>query len=197
MSIQPEARLTPEEYLYIERKATNRSEYFACEMFAMAGASREHNRIVTNVVTGIDNQLKDRHCNVYSSDMRVKVSNTELYTYPDIVVTCGEERFADEHVDNLLNPLLIVEVLSDSTEAYDRGKKFEHYRQIDSFSEYLLIAQNICKVEQYFKQNNTQWLYTETRKLEGIVKLYSIDCELFLKNIYAKVKFRPIPRGLR
>ncbi len=197
MFIQPKTRITQQEYLYIERKATNRSEYFAGEMFAMAGASRQHNRIVTNVVVGLDNQLKDRPCNVYSSDMRVKVSNTELYTYPDVVVTCGEEKFVDEHKDNLLNPLLIVEVLSDSTEAYDRSKKFEHYRQIDSFFEYLLIAQNLCRVEQYFRQDNTQWLYTETRKLEDIVKLYSIDCELTLKKIYAKVQFRPLPQALR
>ena len=197
MFIQPKTRITQQEYLYIERKATNRSEYFAGEMFAMAGASRQHNRIVTNVVVGLDNQLKDRPCNVYSSDMRVKVSNTELYTYPDVVVTCGEEKFVDEHKDNLLNPLLIVEVLSDSTEAYDRSKKFEHYRQIDSFSEYLLIAQNVCRVEQYFRQDNTQWLYTEIRKLEDIVKLYSVDCELTLKNIYAKVQFCPLPQPLR
>ncbi len=197
MSVQPNVRITPEEYLCIERKATNRSEYFAGEIFAMAGASRQHNRIVTNVVVELDNQLKERPCNVYSSDMRVKIISTELYTYPDVVVTCGEEKFADEHNENLLNPLLIVEVLSSSTEAFDRGKKFEHYRQIDSFSEYLLIAQNVCRVEQYFKQNNTQWLYSETRKFEDIVKLYSIECELPLKNIYSKVQFRASSQPLR
>ena len=198
MFIQPKTRITQQEYLYIERKATNRSEYFAGEMFAMAGASRQHNRIVTNVVVGLDNQLKDRPCNVYSSDMRVKVSNTELYTYPDVVVTCGEEKFVDEHKDNLLNPLLIVEVLSDSTEAYDRSKNIEIARYSINFCDLrLLIAQNLCRVEQYFRQDNTQWLYTETRKLEDIVKLYSIDCELTLKKIYAKVQFRPLPQALR
>ena len=196
MSVQPKTRITPEEYVSIERKATYRSEYFAGEMFAMAGASREHNRIVTNVVVALDNQLKDRPCNVYSSDMRVKVSDTGLHTYPDVVVTCGEEKFVDERNDNLLNPLLIVEVLSNSTEAYDRGKKFEHYQQIDSFSEYLLIAQSLCRVEQYFRQKKAQWLYTETRDADGIVKLYSIDCELTLKDIYAKVEFQA-PQTLR
>jgi Uma2 family endonuclease len=193
MSFQPEKRLTPEEYLSIERRAQHRSEYFAGEMFAMAGASRRHNRIVTNVVVGLDNQLKDRPCNLYSSDMRVMVSSTGLYTYPDVVVTCGEEQFADEHEDNLLNPLVIIEVLSESTEAYDRGRKFEHYQQIESLREYLLIAQDQWRIEQYLRQNTKQWLYSETHEVEEFVRLASIDCELILKDIYAKVEPRDPP----
>src|SRR5215207_6350571 len=138
MSSNPKTLLSEEEYLAIERQAEFRSEYVAGEMFAMAGASRRHNRTVTNLVVALDNQLRARPCNVYSNDMRVKVQSTGLFTYPDVVVTCGEERFADGEMDVLLNPVVIVEVLSDSTEAYDRGKKFESYQSIESLKEYVL-----------------------------------------------------------
>jgi Uma2 family endonuclease len=141
-------------------------------------------------VSGLDIQLKERPCNVYSSDMRVNVRATGLYTYPDVVVTCGEERFADDHHDTLLNPLLIIEVLSDSTEAYDRGTKFEHYQQIDSLVEYLLVSQHVQRVEQFFRQNMNQWLYTDTRDPEGMITLSSITCSLKLQEIYHKVEFQ-------
>ena len=113
--------LTEEQYLAIERRAESRSEFYNGEMFALAGASRRHNMEVTNLVIALGTQLRYRPCNVYSNDMRVRVTNTGLFTYPDVVVTCGEEEFADDEQDTLLNPLVIFEVLSDSTEAYDRG----------------------------------------------------------------------------
>lgn len=188
MSLQPDRLLTPEEYLAIERKAEYKSEYFAGEMFALAGANRRHNRIVTNVVVGIDTQLKERPCNVYSSDMRVKVVKTGLYTYPDVVVTCGEELFEDDHKDTLLNPIVIIEVLSESTEAYDRGKKFKHYQQIESLLEYLLVAQDSYGVEKYVRQTGKQWLYSEFHDPEEIIKVQSIGCELVLKDLYSKVE---------
>ena len=127
MATDPKTLLTEEEYLAAERQAEFRSEYFAGEMFAMTGATRQHNRIVTNLVARLDEQLREGPCNVYANDLRVKVESTGLYTYPDVIVTCGQEKFADDVFDILLNPLVIIEVLSDSTEAYDRGKKFEHY----------------------------------------------------------------------
>ena len=139
MSLQPKPRLTPEDYLALERSADFKSEYFDGEIFAMTGASEPHNTIVANTLSEIRQQLKKRPCKVYANDMRVKVDPTGLYTYPDVVVVCGKARLEDAHLDTLLNPTLIVEVLSDSTEAYDRGRKFEHYRKLESLAEYVLI----------------------------------------------------------
>jgi len=148
MSLQSEKQqpLTPEQYLEIERKAEYKSEYFNGETFAMAGASRRHNLITGNVFAAIHRQIRNRPCEAYTNDMRVKVSESGLYTYPDVVVVCEKPEFDDEHRDTLLNPSLIVEVLSESTEAYDRGKKFENYRMIASLSDYLLIAQDKCRI---------------------------------------------------
>lgn len=152
MALQPKSFLTPEEYLVIERKAEYKSEYFNGEMFAMSGVSPSHVLIVSNIVAELRGQLKQKPCNVYSSDLRVRVSPTGLYTYPDVVVVCGQPQLADEQKDTLLNPTLIVEVLSDSTQDYDRGRKFEHYRSLSSFTEYLLIAQDRCHVEHFVRQ---------------------------------------------
>ena len=188
MASQRDRLLTPEEYLAIERKAASRSEYLSGEMFAMAGATRRHNRIVTNLVTALDNQLKARPCNVYSNDMRVRINATGLYTYPDVVVTCGEELFQDDNNDVLLNPVVIIEVLSESTEAYDRGKKFEHYQQVESLAAYLLISQNPWRLEQFVRQTAGEWLYSQAHDLEAIVKVEPIDCRLALSDIYSKVE---------
>ena|SRR2546421_1724796 len=188
MSSNPKTLLTEEEYLALERQAEFRSEFLAGEMFAMAGASRRHNRIVTNLVAALDNQLRARPCNVYSNDMRLKVQSTGLFTYPDVVVTCGEERFADGANDVLLNPLVIIEVLSDSTEAYDRGKKFENYQQIESLKEYLLVSQHSQRVEQFVRQNSKNWVYSESHEAGESIKLQSIECELKLEDIYLKVE---------
>src|SRR5215211_3382177 len=152
MSSQRKTLLTPEEYLAVERRSEVRSEYLAGEVFAMVGASKRHNLIVSNLIRVLGNQLLDRPCNVYPSDMRVKVSRIGKYTYPDVVVACEEEEFDDEERDTLLNPLVIIEVLSESTEAYDRGRKFEHYQYIESLTEYLLVSQEPYRVEQYVRQ---------------------------------------------
>ncbi|MBD0355498.1 MAG: Uma2 family endonuclease, partial [Rubrobacteraceae bacterium] len=165
-----------------------RSEFHGGEMFAMVGASRRHNRIVTNLVTALDNQLRERPCNVYSNDMRVKIPNTGLFTYPDIVVTCGEEAFADNEQDTLLNPLVIFEVLSDSTEAYDRGKKFEHYQNIDSLTTYALVAQDARRIEHYVRQEGSRaWVYTEAHEANAVVRIEAVSCDLRLEDVYAKV----------
>ena len=188
MNPQPKPRLTPEDYLAIERSADYKSEYFNGEIFAMAGASRAHNTIAVNTTIQLGNQLKKRPCKLYANDMRVKVSPTGLYTYPDVVVVCGKEQFEDAHLDTLLNPTLIIEVLSDSTEAYDRGRKFEHYRHLDSLVEYVLIAQHRPHVESYRRQPDHQWLLTECNGLDGTLRLQSIDCELALAEVYDKVE---------
>ncbi len=188
MSSQPKTFITPEEYLAIERKAEYKSEYFNGEMFAMAGASERHVLIVTNVVAELRGQLRRRPCTVYSTDLRVRVSPTGLYTYPDVVVVCGQPQFADDQRDTLLNPTLIVEVLSESTKDYDRGGKFEHYRSLASLNEYVLIAQDKHHVEHFVRQPDNRWLLSETNRLEDTIHLSSIDCDLALAEVYDKVE---------
>lgn len=184
---QSQLRLTPEDYLAIERSAEFKSEYFDGEIFAMTDASEPHNTIVTNTVIALGNQLKKRPCKLYANDMRVKVDPTGLYTYPDLVVVCGKAQFDDTHFDTLLNPTLIIEVLSDSTEAYDRGRKFEHYRKLESLAEYVLIAQNRPHIESYRRQPDHHWLLTECDGLDRVLRLDSIDCAIVLAEIYDKV----------
>ncbi len=188
MSSQPKTRLTPEEYLAIERKAEYKSEYFNGEMFAMSGASERHVSIVANLVYLLVGQLRGRPCKAYASDMRVRVSPTGLYTYPDVVVVCGQAQFADEQQDTLLNPTLIVEVLSESTKDYDRGGKFEHYRSLASLSEYVLITQDKHHVEHFVRQSDNRWLLSETNRLEDTIHLSSIDCDLVLAEVYDKLE---------
>ena len=188
MSLQPKSYITPEEYLATERKAEYKSEYFNGEMFAMAGASERHVSIVANVMYLLVGQLKGRPGKAYSSDMRVKVSPTGLYTYPDVVVVCGQPQFADEQKDTLLNPTLIVEVLSESTKDYDRGEKFEHYRTLPSLSEYVLIAQDKYHVEHFVRQPDNRWLLSETNLLGDTIHLSSIACDLALTEVYDKVE---------
>ena len=190
MSTLRKAKLTPQEYLALERQAPYKSEYYNGEVFAFAGASESHNLIVSNVLTLFNLQLKTRSCKVYPSDMRVKVSETGLYTYPDITVVCGEAELEDEHLDTLLNPTVIVEVLSPSTEKGDRIVKFAHYRRMLSMKEYLLIAQDSVRLEQYVRQIDGRWLLSEYSDLEVAAGIQSIGCELPMKDIYNKVVFR-------
>ncbi|MDT7687343.1 MAG: hypothetical protein QOE46_102 [Acidobacteriota bacterium] len=187
MSSQRKTLLTQEEYLVLERGSEVKSEYLAGEIFAMVGASKRHNLITSNIIRILGNQLLDRPCNVYPSDMRVKVSPIEKYVYPDVVVACEEENFDDAEKDTLLNPVVIIEVLSESTEAYDRGRKFEHYQYIESLTEYLLVSQDPSRIEQYVRQSNHEWRYSAYHTAEDILKISIIGCELILKDVYAKV----------
>ncbi len=180
--------LTPKEYLEIERKAERKSEYHKGEMVLMAGVTRRHNVVAVNFTSALNQQLLDRPCEVYQSDMRTVVDETGLYTYPDVIVTCGEPRFLDNHFDTLMNPVVIVEVLSDSTEAYDRGKKFAHYRQIKSLREYVLVSQNEMRVDRFLRQND-EWLLTSLEKPEDRLDLPSIECSIALAEIYRKIDF--------
>jgi Uma2 family endonuclease len=185
---QPRILSTPEEYLKLERESETRHEFVDGEIFVMAGGSRRHNGISANIIRLLGNQLLERDCAVYGSDMRVKIAAAEKYTYPDAVAVCGEEIFEDENEDTLLNPMLIIEVLSKSTEAYDRGAKFEYYQTIESFREYVLITQEPFRVEQFARQTVNVWTYFEFRKPDDIVKLNSIGCELSLRDIYHKIQ---------
>ena len=183
--------VTPEEYLRRERLAEYKSEYLNGEIFAMTGASRQHNRITINISSSLNLQLKGRPCETYAVDMRVKVRASGLYTYPDVAVVCGDPQFEDEYVDTLLNPTLLVEVLSQSTERYDRIAKTSYYRTIDSLAEHLLVAQDEIRLEQYVKRPNGQWFLSEYRELDGVVELTSIGCELRLSDVYDRITFEP------
>ena len=181
--------LTPEAYLELERKAITKNEYVNGETIAMAGASFAHNFITLDTAIHLSNQLMDTECQVVTTgDLRVKVIQTASYFYPDIVVVCGEPRAEDNVFDTLLNPTLIVEVLSASTETYDKDEKFTHYRQIDSLQEYILISQDRVQVVRYRRQQ-PEWISTMFQALEDVVPLVSIGCELPLQHVYRRVKF--------
>lgn len=190
MTAAARQRLTAEEYLARERAAEYRSEYFDGEIFAMAGASPEHSLIVGNLAAVLVPQLRGRPCRVHPGDLRVKVSETGLYTYPDLLVVCGESRFEDDRRDTLLNPVLVVEVLSRSTEAYDRGAKFAHYASIESLQEYVLVAQDQPRIERFLRQETAgDWLYAPLSGSEATLHLPSIDCRLPLAEAFDKVDF--------
>ncbi|WP_428306337.1 Uma2 family endonuclease [Lacipirellula sp.] len=189
MSAQLQRLLTPEEYLAIERDVEAKHEFYHGEMFAMGGASREHNLITGNIGASLHSQLLQRPCEAYQNDMRVKVSASGLYTYPDVVVTCEKPRFEDEHFDTLLNPQAIIEVLSETTEKYDRGKKFEHYRQIESLREYALVAQDRAHVELFSRGNDGVWSLSEATGIEASIAFPTVGCELALADVYAKVSW--------
>lgn len=179
--------LTPEEYLALERKAEHKSEFFQGCLYAMAGACARHNLIVGNVVRELGNQFKARPCLAFPSDMRVKVSATGLYTYPDASALCGDPAYEDEAQDTLLNPSLIIEVLSPSTGGYDRGLKFAHYRRVATVTDYVMIAQDEPRVEHYTRQPDGRWLLTEYREMQDVVELPSLGSRLPLAEIYDKV----------
>ena len=177
---------TPEEYIALERKADYKSEYFDGHIIAMSGASRAHNHITGDIFYGLYPQLIGHGCDIFSSDMRVRPSLGDAYFYPDVVVVCGEPEFEDDAFDTLLNPIVIVEVLSPSTEAYDRGAKFTRYKQVASLQEYVLVAQDKVCVEHH-RRHGPQWVLNHYRALEDMLPLPAIGCELPLRDIYARV----------
>jgi Uma2 family endonuclease len=201
MSTVPSRLLTEQEYLARERKSELKNEFYRGETFAMAGASREHNLIAANISRSLGNQLAERRCEVYQSDMKVRVSATGLITYPDVVVGCGELQFANDEKDVLLNPVFLTEVLSPSTAAYDCGPKAAHYRLLESLQEFLLVDQNVPFVEHYIREDNETWRVTRHEGLDATIEIPSIACGLPLSDAYAKVTFaaeaRPMLRPIR
>ena len=189
MSAIPKTKLTPEEYLEFERKSEIKHEYFDGEIFAMSGAKRNHNVIAWNIGGELRQKLKGKNCEAYPGDMRVFVPATGLYTYPDLVVVCGEPEFQDDVFDTLLNPTLLIEVLSDSTEGYDRGKKFQHYRSIESLREYVLVSQDEARIEKYVKTGDGFWLLSEAVGLDSEIEFSSIECRIPLAEVYDKIDF--------
>ena len=186
MSVQPKTHYTMEEYLELERSTHEKHELFHGEVFAMGGASEAHNLIVGNVLARLHPLLRGRPCRVYPSDMRVKVTPTGLYTYPDVVVVCDPPQI-EQPGDTLLNPILLVEVLSESSEAYDRGKKSEQYRTLPSLTDYLLIAQDRVLVEHYSRQPGDRWLLHAANRLDDSISIASLGCVLPLSEVYFNV----------
>jgi Uma2 family endonuclease len=190
MTVQTQPQYTFEGYLAAEREADVRHEYVDGQVFDMVGASENHNIIVANLTTFILTQMKGRPCLVYANDMKVRIDAENVCKYPDITALCGEREFLDDRRDVLLNPSLIIEVLSDSTEAYDRGEKFALYRRLPSLKDYILASQDRKRIELYTKQADGGWLLTEYNDDDDKIVLESIDCMLILRDVYDKVEFR-------
>lgn len=186
-------RLTEAEYFGIERAAEFKSEFFDGETFAMAGGTPQHSLIATNLAREFGNRLMNGRCLAYNADLRLKIEATGLCTYPDLSVICGPLRFAPGTDDTVVNPTLLVEVLSVSTEAYDRGRKFEHYRQVPTLQEYLLVSQTEPRIEQFIRQPDGRWLLNEAAGLEKGLELPSLKITISLGEVFAKVSFVPAP----
>ena len=186
--------LTPEEYITLERKAipdadTVKSEYIKGKIIPRSSSNRAHNLINGNIVGELHTRLKGTECFVFANQMRVSIPAAKSYFYPDVGVVCEEPRFEDDVFDTLLNPIVVIEVLSPSTEAYDRGEKFAHYRQLTSLQEYVLVAQDQVRVEHYRRQER-QWIFTDFEGPDEMLLFPSIECELPLQEIYERVTFR-------
>jgi Uma2 family endonuclease len=189
MSALPKPRYTPEQYLEMDRKADHRSEYVSGEILAMAGASREHNRITINIGSALITQTHGGSCEPFTTDLRVKGRTTGAFLFPDVVVGCSTLEFEDASLDILLNPVVLMEVLSPTTESNDRGWKFAHYRQLATLADYVMLSQYQPFVEHYARNSDDKWVLTELRGLEAILRLPSIGCELPLAEVYERVEF--------
>ena len=179
--------VTPEEYLALEEAAEHKSEYYQGEIFAMVGASVNHNRIVRNMLVALADLLESRPCEAFASDMRLLVKENGLYTYPDVIVVCGQLEFVEGRTDTLTNPIVIIEVLSDSTMDYDRGGKFALYRPIETFQDYVLIDQHSHLVEHFHRLEDGRWILQEFTDPEAELPLDSIGVTIPLHRMYQKV----------
>ncbi len=190
MSVQIKPHYTLEEYFELERVSEERYEYFNGEAFCMSGVSPNHAQIESNLITALNTKLRDRGCRVFPANLRIKVPAAPPYRYPDMVVLCDKPVYEKiGGIETLTNPTLIVEVLSPSTEAYDRGDKFSYYKSISGFQEYLLVAQHRPHVTQFVKQTAAFWRQTEVNNLDSSLHLPSVDCVLDLNEIYRDVEF--------
>jgi Uma2 family endonuclease len=187
MAANPKESWTVSQYLALERDTGIRHQYLDGEVFAMAGAEPAHNDIFTNTITRIVTQLKGRPCKVHGPDMRIK-TKSGLYTYPDISIVCGERLFNSDKPRTLLNPTVLIEILSPSTEAFDRGDKFHHYRTIQSLREYVLIASLRERIECFSRQAEDSWRMNVVDQPDGVLTLESIGCLLAIQDVYAEVE---------
>jgi Uma2 family endonuclease len=187
---QPRASqvVTPAEYLEFERGSEQKHEYLAGRVFAMAGASPKHNLICGNLIRALGERLRGRACAVMPSDQHVYVEATELGTYPDVTVLCGQGKFARDFPQSLVNPSIVVEVLSPSTEAYDRGAKFDHYRRVETLREYVLVSTDRLAVDHYLREADGTWRLTTSRGLDAQLRLPSVDATVPLAEIYENIE---------
>jgi Uma2 family endonuclease len=193
MTALPKRYFTPEEYLELELKAEYKSQYVGGEIFAMAGAQPWHIEVMGNIAGLLYNQFRGRPCKAYFAEMRVRVNVGDLWTYPDVAALCGEPKFeAASNPHSLLNPQVIFEVLSPSTEAFDRGDKFARYRLLDSLTDYVLVSSERMRVEHYVRQDDDCWMFKEYQQPDTRLPLASVGCELPLADIYERVTF-PAP----
>jgi Uma2 family endonuclease len=193
MSASPQPIVTPEMYLEAERSAEVRHEYYSGQVYAMSGGSGNHAILIAHLAASLVGALRKKPCSVTVSDMRLRVAPDGLYTYPDAMVFCGEAKYADARKDTLLNPTVIIEVISRSTEAYDRGFKFVQYRSLESLMEYVLVSQTEPRIEVFSRQPNGRWLLEEFVGLDAKCRLDSLHCVLELSELYEKVTFAPPP----
>ena len=189
MSAVAQQRYTYDEYLVRERVADTKSEYLGGQIFAMAGGAPRHNSIGVNLVASLKNRLRGSQCRPFNSDQRIRISASGLATYPDVSIICGELQLDAQDADAIVNPRVIFEVLSKSTEGYDRGKKFDFFRQIDSLSEYVLVSQEDSQVECFTRQSDGNWLLSITKGLIGALRLSTVSVELPLMEIYEDIVF--------
>ena len=183
--------VTPEEYLAMEEVAEEKHEYYQGEIFAMAGASSRHNLIAGDIYTQMNLRLSPKSCTPYMTDMRLWIKANGLFTYPDLMVICGEPEFYKERDDVVVNPVVIIEVLSKSTGEYVRGDKFKLYRGIPTLQEYIVINQYSIHVEQYYLEAPKKWAFVEYDQLTDILHFAKIDFQISLQDIYRRVKFEP------
>lgn len=181
--------ISAEEYLEMEMTATEKHEYYRGEIFAMSGASKEHNEIFSNLFGDIAHKLKGKGCKPYGSNFRVHIPKNTLYTYPDIIIVCGKPELADDKFDNLINPSVIIELLSRSTRNYDKGEKFTLYRDIDSLNEYILVDTEKVYVEKHIRNTDNSWQLTDYRSLEKSFTIDTVQISLFLKDVYDGISF--------
>jgi Uma2 family endonuclease len=189
--------ITPEEYLAREEVAEIKSEYYRGEVCSMAGASISHNRLVKNLITGLETGLRGENREAFMDNMRLWVEAFGLFTYPDLMVVCGAPKFYENRDDTIINPLVIIEVLSESTKNYDRGEKLKFYRGIPSLQEYVLIDQYSIHLEQYFLEAPPKWVLSEYHKLVDTLKFKKIDFQISLKDLYQRVVIKDSAAGLR
>jgi Uma2 family endonuclease len=189
MSALPKQKWTPEEYFEFESTSETKHEYFQGEIYAMSGGSLKHALIATNTSTALNIQLRKSTCRVFQSDLRLQVAALGYYTYPDVFVVCGEPQYYEGRTDTVTNPVLVVEVLSPSTESYDRGKKFQHYRTLESLQEYVVISQDAAHIERFTRQPDGDWLLHAADGLDDTLELLSVGCTIALSDVYDKVDF--------
>jgi Uma2 family endonuclease len=188
-AIAAKDRITPAEFLRLERRALERHEFHDGLVFAMAGGDPRHSRIKTNLITALGTRLRKNRCLPYDSDLRIGIPAAKVFTYPDASVICGPLEFHDEVEDTVTNPVILFEVLSPSSAAYDRGKKFSIYRQIPSLREYVLVSQDVPVVEQFVRQEDRSWMHLVSMEMKASIRLSSIDLELPLSDLYENVDF--------